>query len=149
MYVHGQVYLACRAGADAVTLAFISVFAAVLITMIGVGVQRPGAGREAVVENDLYHAFIAVLNIVFSFSGHVAFFAFISELEDPAEYPKALCLLQGTDISLYLVTAVVIYCYAGQEVTSPALGSAGEVVKKVAYGIALPTVSSLEGSRKP
>ncbi|RMJ25845.1 amino acid transporter [Aspergillus sp. HF37] len=119
---------------------FISVFAAVLITMIGVGVQRPGVGRAAVVETDLYHAFIAVLNIVFSFSGHVAFFAFISELEDPAEYPKALCLLQGTDISLYLVTAVVIYCYAGQEVTSPALGSAGEVVKKVAYGIALPTI---------
>lgn len=34
----------------------------------------------------------------------------------------------------------MIYCYAGQDVTSPALGSASQVVGKVAYGIALPTI---------
>lgn len=76
-------------------------------------------------------------------AGHVAFFAFIAELKDPKDYPKSLVLLQGTDTSLYLITAIVIYCYAGQDVTSPALGSAGPVVAKVAYGIALPTVCLL------
>jgi hypothetical protein len=70
----------------------------------------------------------------------VAFFGFIAELKDPYEYPKSLLLLQGTDVTLYTVTAVVIYCFAGQDVTSPALGSASPVVAKVAYGIALPTV---------
>lgn len=67
----------------------------------------------------------------------------MSELKDHREYPKALCLLQGLDTILYLVTSVVIYIYAGPNVTSPALGSASELVGKVAYGIALPTVRAL------
>ena len=65
----------------------------------------------------------------------------MAELKDPKDYPKSLCLLQGIDLVLYMVASVVIYCYAGQDVTSPALGSASPIVRKVAYGIALPTVS--------
>lgn len=49
-------------------------------------------------------------------------------------------MLQTFEIIFYVVAAVVIYYYAGQAVTSPALGSAGPVLKKVAYGIAIPTV---------
>jgi hypothetical protein len=41
---------------------------------------------------------------------------------------------------MYVVVAVVVYRYAGNKVSSPALGSAGKVVSKVAYGIAIPTV---------
>ncbi|KAA8649321.1 uncharacterized protein ATNIH1004_005222 [Aspergillus tanneri] len=120
---------------------FISIFSAVMITMVGVGVKKPWQGEiHATVDTSLYKAFLAVCNIVFSFSGNVAFFGFISELKDPKEYPKALALLQGTDTILYIVVAVVIYVYAGDEVTSPALGSASPVVRKVAYGIALPTI---------
>ena len=66
----------------------------------------------------------------------------MAELKDPRDYPKAICLLQGLDMSLYLLAAVVIYRYGGPNVASPALGSAGPVVSKVAYGIALPTVCS-------
>ncbi|KAF7592374.1 hypothetical protein BBP40_000358 [Aspergillus hancockii] len=120
---------------------FISVFSAVMIVMIAVGIQRPWhQGVQATVDTSLYKAFLAVCNIVFSFSGHVAFFGFMSELKDPKEYPKSLFLLQGIDVCLYIVTSVVIYIYAGQDVTSPALGSASPVVRKVAYGIALPTI---------
>ncbi|KAL4875257.1 transmembrane amino acid transporter protein-domain-containing protein [Aspergillus karnatakaensis] len=120
---------------------FLSVFSAVMIVMVAVGIERPWKGElEAAVDTNLYHAFLGVCNIVFSYSGHVAFFGFISELKDPKEYPKSLFLLQGTDTILYIVSAVVIYCYAGSEVTSPALGSASPIVGKVAYGIALPTI---------
>ncbi|PKY05770.1 amino acid transporter [Aspergillus campestris IBT 28561] len=120
---------------------FLSIFTAVLIAMIAVGIDKPWTGPlNATVETSLYKAFLAVCNIVFSFCGHVAFFGFMSELKDPREYPKALFLLQGTDICLYIVTAVVIYCYAGDNVASPALGSATPIVRKVAYGIALPTI---------
>ncbi|KAF4159714.1 hypothetical protein CNMCM6936_004287 [Aspergillus lentulus] len=120
---------------------FISVFSAVLVVMIAVGVQRPWHGSvNATVDTSLYKAFLAVCNIVFSFSGHVAFFGFMAELKDPHDYPKSLFLLQGIDTCLYIVAAVVIYCYAGDDVTSPALGSASTIVKKVAYGIALPTI---------
>ncbi|BCS30608.1 uncharacterized protein APUU_80911S [Aspergillus puulaauensis] len=122
-------------------ISFLSVFSSVLIVMIAVGVERPFDGTpEAVVETNLYHAFLGVCNIVFSFCGHVAFFSFISELKDPREYPKSLFLLQGTDTILYIASAVVIYCYAGPGVTSPALGSASPIIGKIAYGIALPTI---------
>lgn len=67
----------------------------------------------------------------------------MAELKDPRDYPKALCLLQGIDISLYIIAAIVIYRYTGAEVASPALGSAGTLVSKIAYGIALPTVGLL------
>ncbi|KAL3481377.1 transmembrane amino acid transporter protein-domain-containing protein [Aspergillus californicus] len=120
---------------------FISVFSAVMVVMVAVGIQRPWKGElEAVADTNLYHAFLGVCNIVFSFSGHVAFFGFISELKDPKEYPKSLFLLQGIDTILYIVSAVVIYCYAGPNVTSPALGSASPIIGKIAYGIALPTI---------
>lgn len=42
---------------------------------------------------------------------------------------------------MYLVVAIVVYRYTGLRVSSPALSSTSNVVMKVAYGIALPTVS--------
>ena len=59
----------------------------------------------------------------------------------PTDYAKTMILLQTVDTSMYLVSAVVIYRYVGADVASPALGSAGHVMSKVAYGIAIPTVS--------
>lgn len=73
-------------------------------------------------------------------AGHVAFFGFISEFRRPEEWPKALYLLQAVDTAMYLVVAIVIYRYCGPDVKSPALGSASPLVKKIAWGIAIPTV---------
>lgn len=61
-------------------------------------------------------------------------------MKKPTDYPKTLFMLQFTDTIMYLVTAVVIYRYGGKSVASPALGSAGPIMSKVAYGIAIPTV---------
>ncbi|RJE23334.1 hypothetical protein PHISCL_04320 [Aspergillus sclerotialis] len=121
-------------------VSFISIFSAVMITMIAMGIQEPGNVVQATVQTSLFQGFTAVTNIVFAFSGHAAFFGLMAELKDPRDYPKAICLLQGLDISLYVLAAVVIYRYGGPNVASPALGSAGPVVSKVAYGIALPTI---------
>lgn len=41
---------------------------------------------------------------------------------------------------MYLLVAIVIYRYAGTDVTSPALGSTSPLLRKVAYGIAIPTI---------
>lgn len=70
----------------------------------------------------------------------MAFFGLIAEMERPQDFPKALCMLQIFEIVLYVVAAIVIYYYVGNDVASPALGSAGPIMKKVAYGIAIPTV---------
>ncbi|KAJ5781086.1 Amino acid transporter transmembrane [Penicillium paradoxum] len=121
-------------------VSFGSILTAVLITMIAVGISGKGEGVVAVVHTDLFHGFGAVCNIVFAFCGHAAFFGLMAELKNPKDFTKSLCLLQGLEMALYVVTAVVIYRYAGDAVTSPALGSASPVVAKVAYGIALPTI---------
>ncbi|KAJ5109989.1 hypothetical protein N7532_002634 [Penicillium argentinense] len=119
---------------------FVSIFTAVIITMIGVGIQGQVAPLKATIETDLFHAFTAVTNIVFAYCAHVAFFGLLAEMREPRDFPKALYMLQTFEIIFYVVAAVVIYYYAGQSVTSPALGSAGPVLKKVAYGIAIPTI---------
>lgn len=66
----------------------------------------------------------------------------MAELKDARDFPKALALLQTIDMTLYIVAAVVIYRYTGADVASPALGSAGPLISRIAYGIALPTVTS-------
>lgn len=65
----------------------------------------------------------------------------MAELKDQRDFPKALATLQIIDISLYAIAAIVIYRYTGTTVESPALGSAGPLISKITYGLALPTVS--------
>ncbi|OJJ95043.1 hypothetical protein ASPACDRAFT_48147 [Aspergillus aculeatus ATCC 16872] len=120
---------------------FLSIFSAVMITMIGVGVQdHPGRIIEATVDTSLYKAFSAVSNIVFAYCAHVAFFGLIAEMEKPKDFKKSLFMLQGFEICLYTTAAIVVYYYVGKDVQSPALSSAGPLLKKVAYGIAIPTI---------
>jgi amino acid permease len=117
-----------------------------MITMIGIGIERPDPHVQATTTTSFPTAFGSITNIIFAYAGHVAFFSFISELKEPKDYPKALFMLQGWDISMYIVASAVIYRYGGPEVKSPALSSTSPVVMKVAYGIALPTVSTIFSS---
>ncbi|PYH89953.1 amino acid transporter [Aspergillus ellipticus CBS 707.79] len=120
---------------------FVSIFSAVMITMIGVGIERPShAPMQLTRATTFVKGFSAVTNIAFAYCGHPAFFGFIAEMKNPKDFPKSLCMLQGFEIVLYTVASAVIYRYAGQDVKSPALGSAGPVVRKVAYGVAIPTI---------
>jgi amino acid permease len=127
-------------------VSFFSIFASVIITMVGVGVEKPIGNNKvlATTSTSFAKGFLSVTNIIFAYAGHVAFFSFISELKNPRDFPKALYLLQICDTSLYILVAVVVYRYTGAKVESPALGSTGKTVKRVAYGIALPTVSTNE-----
>ncbi|CAG7967778.1 unnamed protein product [Penicillium salamii] len=121
-------------------VSFISIFIAVMITMIALGIQNNGAPVQAVVEANLVTGFMSACNIAFSYVSHNTFFTFMAELKDARDFPKALALLQTIDMTLYIVAAVVIYRYTGADVASPALGSAGPLISRIAYGIALPTI---------
>ncbi|CAG8924732.1 unnamed protein product [Penicillium salamii] len=121
-------------------VSFISIFIAVMITMVALGIQNNGAPVQAVVEANLVTGFMSACNIAFSYVSHNTFFTFMAELKDARDFPKALALLQTIDMTLYIVAAVVIYRYTGADVASPALGSAGPLISRIAYGIALPTI---------
>ncbi|GAM82804.1 hypothetical protein ANO11243_007900 [Dothideomycetidae sp. 11243] len=112
--------------------------------MIAIGIVRPNAHTAVLVvaakDTSLQNYALGISNIVISFTGHTAYFSFISELRKPEDFPKSLALLQTLCVTAYVVVAVVIYAYAGNTVASPALSSTTPTVRKVAYGVAIPTI---------
>ncbi|KAH7085031.1 transmembrane amino acid transporter protein-domain-containing protein [Paraphoma chrysanthemicola] len=120
----------------------LSIVIAVLVVMIAIGIQKPDMGNVLAVRPNvpLVKGLGPVLNIILAYTGHVAFFSFQAELKDPRDFKKALFLEQGIAVIFYMVMSVVIYYYAGPLVASPALGSAGPIFTKIAFGIALPTI---------
>lgn len=80
----------------------------------------------------------AVATIIFAFSGTPAFFPIAAEMRDPRLYVRSMLVCQATVATVYLTIGVVVYTYCGSYVASPALGSAGTLMKKVCYGIAIP-----------
>lgn len=66
----------------------------------------------------------------------------MSETEDPRTFNKSLAMLQIVDTVLYLISALIIYRYVGPDVQSPAILSLNPLMSKIAWGLAIPTVSS-------
>lgn len=80
----------------------------------------------------------ALSSLVFAYAGTPAFFSIVSEMRDPREYGKALVICQSLVTVIYIAIGIVVYYYCGSFVASPALGSAGVLMKKICYGLALP-----------
>lgn len=59
-------------------------------------------------------------------------------MRDPKDYAKALTFCQTVVTILYITIGIVVYYYCGSYVASPALGSAGVLMKRICYGLALP-----------
>lgn len=62
----------------------------------------------------------------------------MAEMKQPEDYNKAVYLSMSFVTSSYLAFTLVLYYWCGQWIASPSLGSAGPIIKKIAYGIALP-----------
>jgi amino acid permease len=83
-------------------------------------------------------AISAVSSLVFSLGGTPSFFALVAEMRDPRDYTKSLLICQSLIAVLYITIGCVVYYYCGTYVATPALGSAGPLLKRIAYGLALP-----------
>jgi len=128
---------------------FVSIVAAILITMIATGVtasDQPG-GLAAVnwsawPKEDLAlpEAFIAICNIVFAYSFALCQFSFMDEMHTPADFTKSIMTLGGIEIVIYTLTGAIIYSFVGVDVQAPALLSAGPLISKIAFGVALPVI---------
>lgn len=64
-------------------------------------------------------------------------FSIAAEMRDVRLFNRSLACAQIFMISLYLSIGITVYYYSGQYVASPALGSAGVLLKRVAYGVSL------------
>lgn len=122
----------------------------VFVVTVAVGVQdRPASAPSdtdgpwvsdyKLVGNPSFtQALSAIAKILFAYCGTAAFFSVVAEMKHPQHFTRSLILCQATISIAYVVIGIVVYYYCGSYVASPALGSAGPLLKKISYGIALP-----------
>lgn len=120
----------------------------VLAVTIAVGIQdRPAAAPQTghwesdyqLFKNPSFtEAITAVSSLIFAYAGTPAFFSIVAEMRDPRLYNRSLAACQTGVTAFYITIGVVVYYFCGSYVASPALGSAGVLMKKVCYGLALP-----------
>lgn len=126
---------------------FASIIVAILITIIGTGIEQHNG---SIAQSDwsawpkegltFVEAFIALGNIVFAYSFAVCQFSFMDEMHTPKDFVKSIWALGLIEIFIYTVTGALIYVFVGSTVESPALLSAGPMLSKVAFGLALPVI---------
>ncbi|RJE24717.1 hypothetical protein PHISCL_02926 [Aspergillus sclerotialis] len=128
---------------------FISIVAAIGITIIATGVQATNSpGGLSSVEWSAWpqpnttfaEAFVSVTNIIFAYSFAMCQFSFMEEMHTPEDYVKSIWALGITEIVIYTLTGALIYAFVGPSVASPALLSAGDLVSRIAFGVALPVI---------
>lgn len=128
---------------------FVSILAAIGITIIATGVESANApgGLSAVnwsawpkEDVTFTDAFIAITNIVFAYSFAMCQFSFMDEMHTPTDFVKSIWTLGVAEIFIYTITGGLIYAFIGQDVKSPALLSAGPLVSRIAFGVALPVI---------
>ncbi|WKT53715.1 Amino acid transporter, transmembrane domain [Fusarium oxysporum f. sp. vasinfectum] len=99
----------------------------------------PWASDYKLVNNPSFtDAISAIATFVFAYAGTPFYFPIIAEMRDHRDYSKSMLLCQGVVTLTYLVIGIIVYYYCGSYVASSALGSAGPLLKKIGYGIALP-----------
>ncbi|KAJ5206499.1 Amino acid transporter transmembrane [Penicillium cf. griseofulvum] len=128
---------------------FASIILAIGITIIGTGVSATnspgglsGVPWSAWPKDNISftEAFIAVTNIIFAYSFAMCQFSFMDEMHTPRDFVKSIWTLGITEIFIYTITGALIYAFVGQDVSSPALTSAGTTLSRIAYGVALPVI---------
>ncbi|EMR08504.1 hypothetical protein PNEG_03329 [Pneumocystis murina B123] len=125
---------------------FASIMISLYLIVFAVSVGKRPADITFGIPKDttFLRAFSSITNIIFAYGGHVIFFSLISEMKNPSDYVKSLYMLQICDIFVYL-SVVIIYIYVGDKEFKrlsyvTALSAASPVIRKVAYGISIPTV---------
>ncbi|EXA31190.1 hypothetical protein FOVG_17508 [Fusarium oxysporum f. sp. pisi HDV247] len=125
---------------------FASIILAIGITVIATGIKsssneitNPWSAWPKD-ELTLAEAFVAISGIVFAYAFAAAQFSFMDEMHTPADFTKSITVFGIIQCTIYTLTGALIYAFVGQDVQSPALLSAGPMVAKIAFGIALPVI---------
>ncbi|RMX91291.1 hypothetical protein D0867_15024, partial [Hortaea werneckii] len=75
---------------------------------------------------------LSLSTLILAYNGQIAYPTLLTEMHSPhRDFPKALTFLILTTTTLYILTATLIYHYAGTTVASPALGSAPPLGRKI------------------
>ncbi|OQD83893.1 hypothetical protein PENANT_c015G01755 [Penicillium antarcticum] len=130
-------------------IAFISIFTAVFIVVVGVTqLDRPAAAPSTGPYELGFYALpplkptfavgmLATCNIFVASSNTGAFVPVIAEMKNPGDFKKAVHVAMSLIMLFYFTFSLVVYAYCGKWVANPSLGSAGPTVKMIAYGVGL------------
>lgn len=119
----------------------VSILGSLITLTAAVGVSPPDYADKvsvAAASPTFVDAINAVSVIILAYAGTPNYFNIVGEMRDQTKYTRSVLLGQGFVTTIYIVLGSVIYHFVGQYIASPALGSAGELMKKVCYGLALP-----------
>ncbi|KAI7184602.1 hypothetical protein KC316_g7249 [Hortaea werneckii] len=125
----------------------ITILIAIFTVTIGVAVEeKPSSAPAGEWQSDykitnnpgFAEAAASLSSLVFAYAGTPSFFSIVSEMKDPRKYTRSLFICQSVVTIVYLIIGIVVYYYCGSYVASPALGSAGQLIKRISYGLALP-----------
>ncbi|CAO1614498.1 unnamed protein product [Parajaminaea phylloscopi] len=127
---------------------FVSIVAAILITMIATGVKASQSPGLDAVEwsawpapgTDFVKGFSAVSQIVFAYSFNTVLYSFQQEMHRPQDAEKSVWAVGLVQVVIYTLTGAIIYRFVGQDVASPALLSNPGIMPRIAFGIALPVI---------
>lgn len=140
-------------------IAFTCVMAAVLAVIIGASrLERPAAAPQEgpydfgfnAISYPTFAAGIGAASAIFvSSSGCPGTIPVIAKMKRPQDFTKVTVITTCVCTALYLCLCMTMYSYTGKWVASPTLGSAGPLVKKMAYGFALPSLIVSAGQKSP
>jgi hypothetical protein len=133
------------------------IMAAILTMTVAVGVQdRPSlapqtgpwdTGVVAVGSAGFVEATAALASIVFTWSGPPNFLPVYAELRDTTKFVRSLISCQAIVMATFMICSAVVYHFCGVYVATPALGSAGPLLKKVRAASPRPDARSATASR--
>ncbi|KAK4688965.1 hypothetical protein P7C73_g1136, partial [Tremellales sp. Uapishka_1] len=131
-------------------IGLVSLLSSIITLVVAVAVQDrpPGAPTGGTFVPDVHvighPGFVDAINaisvVIFAYAGTPNYFGIISEMSKPKDRNKAVFTCQAFVTALYLIIGCVVYHYCGSYISSPALGSAGPLMKKICYGLALPSL---------
>ncbi|WWC59839.1 uncharacterized protein I303_102401 [Kwoniella dejecticola CBS 10117] len=123
------------------------IFVSVFIVVVGVTtVDRPAAapkegpydlGIVAIGSPTFVPGLTAAINLLACYGSTPTFLPVVAEMRHPKDFIKSLLVSQIFLAASFLSFGLTLYFYCGQYVASPSLGSAGDTIEKIAYGIAL------------
>lgn len=122
---------------------FASIVLAIGVTMIATGIQSDGSSDWSAWPKpgiSFTSAIVATNNIVFAYSFAGCLPSFMDDMHTPEDYVKSMWWLGGVQIVIYTLTGSIIYAFVGQTVQSPALLSAGPLISRIVFGLALPVI---------
>ncbi|CAG9997151.1 unnamed protein product [Clonostachys byssicola] len=123
---------------------FISIIAAIGVTIIATGVDSPtrhSAWSAWPKDGTTFaESMTAIMNIVFAYGFAVTMPSFMDELHTPKDFRKSIVAVGIIEIGIYTFTGAILYAFIGQDVRSPALLSASPTISKIAFGLAFPVI---------